>query len=101
MEFDNLLYFLPYALLGFLISVVGDVFSSGVAFAELSLKKWAQDNVVRILFSALCLTAGLLFSEEILGSPLTKLTAFWGGVGSDNLVNFFVRRKANITKKQQ
>ena len=101
MEVQNFIAFLPYALLGFLISIAGDVFSSGVTFSELSLKKWAQDNVVRILFSALCLTAGLLFSEDILASPLTKLTAFWRGVGSDNLVNFFVRRKANLTKKQQ
>lgn len=100
MELCNFLPLSPYAFLGFCISVGGDVFSSGVSLEEVSLKKWWTDNGVRVLFSLLCLAAGLLFSDEIMGTKLTAIGAFWGGVGSDNLVNFFVRRKANLIKNK-
>jgi len=99
MEYSNAIAFAPYAFLGLLISVVMDVYSSGASLAEFSAKKWATDNGVRVVLSMLCLIAGLLFSEDIFGVKLNALTAFWGGIGNDNLINMFVRRRASITKK--
>jgi hypothetical protein len=89
---------MPYALLGLTLSVLLDIYRSGISVDKFSWKKWISENFFRILISLICLVAGLLFSEDIFGLKINALTAFWGGVGNDNLINTFIRRKENINK---
>lgn len=88
----------PYALVGLLISLLLDVRSSGVSIEKFRFKRWYYDNILRVVLSIICVSAGLIFSEDVFGYKLTAMTAFWGGLGNDAVVNFFMRRKANQDK---
>lgn len=92
---ENFILYWPYALLGLIISLLLDVRSSGVKLQKFSLKKWLLDNFLRVILSIACVSAGLIFSKEVLGFEITPIGAFWGGLGNDAAVNFFIRRKAN------
>jgi len=100
MEVINIITFGPYAFLGLLISLVMDIYSSGIKLNEFSLIKWISDNGIRLILSILVLIAGLTFSEDIFGAKLSPLVSFWAGIGNDNLINMFVRRKDKLKKEE-
>ena len=91
-------------MLGLLISVVADIYSSGVKPSEFSFKKWGDDNLFRLVLAVSLITAGILLgdniSQPLLGIKLETGTAFLCGLGSDTLVNAFIRRQNKIAPQQ-
>lgn len=90
-----------YAMLGLLISLIMDIYSSGIKLSDFSFKKWVDDNLLRVILSVLCLIALFIFSEELIGIKMTPIMAFWTGIGNDNIINTFIRRKSQLNKKHE
>lgn len=89
------------ALFGFMLSIGLDIYRSGVELKKLSWSEWKDKNFVKSIVSVGCIIAGLVFSEDIFGAPITSLMAFWAGFGSDKLVNDLVRRREKLRKKAE
>lgn len=93
MNVENITSYGLYALLGLLISLVSDVYSSGIKLKDFSFSKYFSDNGIRILLSVLCIIAGLIFTEEYFGVIINKEYAFMAGLANDKIVEVFIHRK--------
>ena len=100
---QSLISFGPYALLGFLISQVCDLISSGIKPSEFRVKKWVDDNLYQAIASILILfalvTVGPTLMQALTGESLGVTNCFWAGIGSDSITNALARRKRNIDYK--
>ncbi len=101
---SNLLQYGPYALLGLLISILADLYSSGIKPSQFQFKKWADDNGFRLLLSVVLIAAAVLLGNNVsqltLGVDITPGHVFLAAMGSDYLVSAFTKRQSkqlNVT----
>ena len=52
-----------------------------------------QKQVLRLVLSLMAIVAGVLFSEDLVGVPLTNFTAFLAGFSADKIINSLMNRK--------
>jgi hypothetical protein len=97
---QNIVTYGPYCFLGFLISQLCDLASSGIKPSDFSARKWIDDNLYQALLSIFILAALVILGDPLVktitSESLTISTCFWAGVGSDGITNAFARRKRNI-----
>jgi hypothetical protein len=104
MALNNFVNFFPAAMLGLFISILVDIYSSGIKPSQFDIKKWGDDNLWRFLIAftviTACVVLGDTVSVPILGFKLQTGSAFLCGLGSDTLVGAITKRN-NKTKNDR
>lgn len=98
---NNFVNFFPAAMLGLLISILIDIYSSGIKPSQFSITKWGDENLWRFLIAFTLITACVILGDAVsvpvLGFKLQTGSAFLCGLGSDTMVGAITKRQ-NKTK---
>lgn len=89
----GLLVFLTIGVFGIVMSMLIDIYSSGIAFSEFSWKKWISDNGSRIILSFLVLILAIAFAEELTGIERGNWSMFIAGFTSDKIIENLAQRR--------
>jgi len=88
------------ALFGLIFSLLLDIHGSGVEYKNLVWSEWKAKNFWRVIVAISAIIAGLVFTEDLLGVPVTPFLAFSMSFSSDRLVNDFVKRRSKIITRK-
>jgi hypothetical protein len=89
-------YFFAYACFGQLFSIAMQQVKYGnkiKAYGGFSLLVWVNENGWRAVLTICCMVAGVLFTEQLSGSPLSAWSAFLSGFATDKIIDSLVNRK--------
>lgn len=91
--FAQLVVFFTLGLFGIVMSMLIDVYSSGIKFSQFSWKKWFSDNATRLILSILVLILAIAFGEELTGIERGNWGMFIAGFTSDKIVENLAQRR--------
>lgn len=84
---------LIWAYIAFAVSVYMDYMSSGEKLSRIDWPYFWNDNRDRIILSVIIIPIALIFSEELLGGPLTRQTALMSGFTIDKVIETIKNRR--------
>lgn len=90
-----------FGMLGFVGSLLMDVYSSGEGMKDFSFRFWYKDNKVRVFISMFFITLFIIFSKELIELNVSNWSSLIIGFTIDKIMENFKQRKRNIVKKTE
>lgn len=84
------------AVLGWLASIFVDISSKNKTLKSFKFKAWFNKQFWRLLVSAVCVIAGVLFTDDIFGVEITAFWAFLAAFSNDVILFILNDKKAKL-----
>jgi hypothetical protein len=84
------------AILGWLASIFVDISSKNKTLKSFKFKAWFNKQFWRLLVSAICVIAGVLFTDDIFGVEITAFWAFLAAFSNDVILFILNDKKAKL-----